>query len=135
MRKFRAVIIAMAVTLMTACSTIKYVPVDVPRIEKEYIAKVDTTIIRDSVYIKQFSKADTVYLEKYKYKYVTKIQRDTLHRTDTVAVIKEVEVDKPFVPNYYHRVNTGFWVLLTLLLGLTAWKIYKFIRGGWLGRR
>lgn len=102
--------------------------VDVPRIEKEYINHTDSVYVHDSIYVEKTTKKDTVYQTKYKTKTIFKYQRDTVSRTDTVCVIKEVKVPKPYVPKYYHKVNTGFWVLLAIVVALVGFKIYKIIK-------
>lgn len=102
--------------------------VDVPRIEKEYINHTDSVYVHDSIYVEKTTKKDTVYQTKYKTKTIFKYQRDTVSRTDTLTVIKEVPVPKPYVPKYYHKVNAGFWVLLAIVVVLAGFKIYKIIK-------
>lgn len=106
---------------------IQYVPVETTK--TEYVSKIDTTIIKDSVFIDRWSKADTVFLTKYKYKYIEKIKRDTLHRVDTIPVIQEVKVDVPYVPEYYKKINGLFWGLVAALVIFIIGRIYfKFRR-------
>lgn len=109
-----------------SCKTIQYVPV--PEIQKEYITKTDTTIIQDSIYIKEWAKADTVYLDRFKYKYIYNIKTDTIFRTDTTTVIKEVEVPVKFVPAYYKKINAGFWILVIIIGLFIGAKIYFRVR-------
>lgn len=115
--------------LFISCATTRYVPPQiVEKVKTEYVSRVDTTIVRDSVWMKEYIKADTVFLTKEKYKYITKIKTDTLHRVDTIPVIREVQVDVPYVPERYRKTDKGFWVLLSILLLLCGWKIYKIIK-------
>ena len=109
-----------------SCKTIQYVPV--PEIQKEYITKTDTTIIQDSIYIKEWEKADTVYLDRFKYKYIYNIKTDTIFRTDTTTVIQKVEVPVKYVPDYYKKINAVFWVLIVILLLYIGAKIYFRVR-------
>lgn len=103
-------------------SKVEYVPYEV--VKTEYKAKIDTTIIRDSVWVEKWTKKDTVYLTKEKYKYLTKIQRDTVFKVDTIPVIKEVKVDVPYVPNYYRKINFWFWSIVGTIVAyiiLSLW--------------
>ena len=44
---------------------------------------------------------------------------------DSIATTQTDTIEVQVVPNYYRRVNTGFWILLVILLALTAFKAYK----------
>lgn len=76
----------LAVTLvaLTGCRSVKYVPVT----EYRYVSKTDSFIKTDSVYLHDsvsvFTKGDTVYIAKIRYKDRFKIVYHT--KTDTVAV-------------------------------------------------
>lgn len=126
MKLTNKIIILICLMGFLSCKTIQYVPV--PEIQKEYITKTDTTIIQDSIYIKEWAKADTVYLDRFKYKYIYNIKTDTIFRTDTTTVIKEVEVPVKFVPSYYKKINACFWVLIVILLLYIGAKIYFRVR-------
>ena len=126
MKLTNKIIILICLMGFLSCKTIQYVPV--PEIQKEYITKTDTTIIQDSIYIKEWAKADTVYLDRFKYKYIYNIKTDTIFRTDTTTVIKEVEVPVKFVPAYYKKINASFWVLIVILLLFIGAKIYFRVR-------
>ena len=79
-----------------SCKTV-YVPVP-GETKTEYIYKEsrDTSYIRDSVYIKEVQKGDTVriteYRDRYRFRYVS--VHDTITRVDSVAVPYSVEVVK-----------------------------------------
>lgn len=127
---YKLLSLILTLSILVGCSAMKniqYVPVETTK--TEYISKVDTTIIKDSVFIDRWSKADTVFLTKYKYKYIEKIKRDTLFRVDTIPVIKEVKVPVEYVPDYYKKINGLFWGFVVVLVILIAGKIYyKFRR-------
>lgn len=117
------------VLFFIGCSTInrvQYIPIE--KTKTEYISKVDTTIIRDSIFIDRYIKADTIYLTKEKYKYITKIKCDTLYRVDSIPVIKEVKIEVPVVPPYYKKIHKYFWILLILVIGFGGYKIHKIFR-------
>lgn len=79
-----------------SCKTV-YVPVP-GETKTEYIYKEsrDTSYLRDSVYIKEVQKGDTVriteYRDRYRFRYIT--TTDTIVRVDSVAVPYPVEVVK-----------------------------------------
>lgn len=120
--------------MVVGCSAMKNIQyVEVPKVKVEYVAKTDTTIIRDSIFISQMMKADTVFLTKEKYKYITKIKCDTLHRVDTLTQVKEVQVDVPYVPDRYKRTDRAFWVMLSIFLLYLLYRFYKM--GIWVGKK
>jgi len=126
MKLTNKIIILICLMGFLSCKTIQYVPV--PEIQKEYITKTDTTIIQDSIYIKEWAKADTVYLDRFKYKYIYNIKTDTIFRTDTTTVIKEVEVPVKYVPSYYKKINACFWILVIIIGLFIGAKIYFRVR-------
>lgn len=108
--------------LLCGCHTIQYVPVEKTKIE--YITKTDTCIIQDSVFVKQWQSADTVYVDKYKYKYINTISKDTVLKIDTIPVIQEVQVPVRYIPAYYKKINIIFWCLIVLIIAIVAVKLY-----------
>lgn len=70
-------------------------------------------------------KKEVVYKDKIIEKEVVK----------EIPVIKEVEVPVKYIPPYYKKINIAFWSLLVSFLLYFGYKIYRFFRGGWLGRK
>lgn len=94
MRKHARIVFIIAIILsLSACSTIKYVPVETIKIDTTYVSqtKIDSVYHRDSIFIEH--KGDTVYLSKYKYLYKYIEKRDTLfhEKVDTVQIAYPVE--------------------------------------------
>ena len=96
-----------------------------PRIIEKVVVQRDTTEIhhrdsiyrRDSVWVREYVKGDTIYLEKYRDRILYRDRwRDSIVvRVDSVAVerVKEVKVEKPL--NAWKRFKIGgFWWLLAL---------------------
>ena len=89
-------------------------------------------VLYDSVYIDNwyytYQKADTVVVEKTKLEYRYKVLRDTVFRarTDSVPVIREVEVVREVrhVP-WYAKVLS---VLGVLLLVLILFKVFRYFK-------
>ena len=94
MREYaRIIIIAIAALCLSACKSIKYVPVETIKVDTTYISqiKIDSVYRRDSIYVEH--KGDTVYLSKYKYLYKYIEKHDTLWRekADTIQIAYPVE--------------------------------------------
>ena len=89
-------------------------------------------VLYDSVYIDNwyytYEKADTVVVEKSKLEYRYKVLRDTVFRarTDSVPVIREVEVVREVrhVP-WYSKVLSLLGVLLLILILFKVFRYFK----------
>lgn len=116
----------MLLFFVCSCKTV-YVPVP-GETKTEYIYKEsrDTSYIRDSVYIKEVQKGDTVriteYRDRYRFRYIT--TTDTIVRVDSVAVPYPVEVEKI---EYRTRgiVKLMAWLGLGALIGFVIWLVLK----------
>ena len=89
-------------------------------------------VLYDSVYIDNwyytYEKADTVVVEKTKLEYRYKVMRDTVFRarTDSVPVIREVEVVREVrhVP-WYAKVLSVLGVLLLIIILFKVFRYFK----------
>lgn len=86
-------IILILMSMLTSCShKVRYVTqtVEIPKIQKEYVNRVDSIYIKDidSVFVDRYLKSDTQYIETTKIKYRNRyaIHTDTILRTDSVFV-------------------------------------------------
>lgn len=120
-------ILLLFITFLPGCS---------PRIIEKVVYQRDTTVVhhrdsiihRDSIYVKEWMKGDTVYIEKYKDRYIYRDRwRDSIKIVrDSVAVetIKEVKVEKPL--SWWQKARIGaFWWLLVGLVAALAWIFRK----------
>ena len=93
-------IVGIVCLLLMGCKHIEYVSVPEMHTDTLYVSKVqhDSIHVKDSVYIHEWMKGDTVFLEVLKTKTKTKIKllTDTIResRVDSVAVPYPVEVVK-----------------------------------------
>lgn len=87
----------------------------------------DTTYRRDSVYIREWVKGDTVFVDRFRDRYVYRdrwrdsitIQRDSF----AVETVKEVEVEKPLSVGQRTKIGCFWWLVLALtILGLYAFR-------------
>lgn len=78
--------LAVMLVTLTGCRSVKYIPVT--EYMDRYVSKTDSFIKTDSVYLHDsvsvFTKGDTVYIAKIRFKDMFKIVYNT--KTDTVAV-------------------------------------------------
>ena len=89
-------------------------------------------VLFDSVYIDNwyytYEKADTVVVEKTKLEYRYKVMRDTIFRarTDSVPVIREVEVVREvrYVPWYAKVLSVVGWLFLIIIV----FKIFFYFK-------
>ena len=90
----------------------------------------DTTYRRDSVWMKEYVKGDTVYVEKYKDRFVYRDRwRDSVRVVrDSVAVerVKEVKVEKSLSWSQKTKIGAFPWLVL-VLIGAALWIFRKYL--------
>lgn len=124
---FVVVCIIIIALLCCSCKT-KYVMVESVRTDTTYINKTqyDSIWMHDSIYLKEYMKGDTVFLEKTKWqiRYKEKQVHDTLihERVDSIAVPYPVEKEL----KWRQRTAIKFfpWVLAGFV-GLLGWTFRK----------
>lgn len=121
------VAVALLALLMCSCKSIEYVPV----VEKEvhhdsiYFTKVqrDSVWLHDSISIE--AKGDTVRIEKWHTKYVTKIDTVVKYKsvTDSIPVPYEVlkYIEKPLKWWQKSLIWTGILALMVVILICARW--------------
>ena len=113
------------IVMLSACETIKYVPV-------EKIVTKDSIVIQkeyDSIEIKvkEYVDGGIQYRDSIVFRYV--LRCDTIYKTERdsipypVEVVKEVERSL----NGYEKtmIRLG-WCLIALLVGIVGWKVFKW---------
>lgn len=84
----------------------------------------------DSIFRDRWRRGDTVFVtvEKWRVQWRDKITE--IHDTISTNEVQTVEVK--YVPAYYKRVSTGFWILLAIMIvaiGIRAIKLYFRLNG------
>ena len=121
----RGVLVVVLFSLLSGCS-----PKIVERVHTEYVTQQvhhrDTIITKDSIYIREWMKGDTVYVREYRDRFVYRdrwrdsVQVREVH--DTTAV--EVKVEKPL--SWWQKFRIGaFWWLLGALVAAVLWIFQK----------
>ena len=133
-----AVIIALVVLALVLCSCktkyitqteYKEVPVVLYDTVASNIWRIDTTIVKDSVYFA--IKGDTIYKERYNTKWRIKMAHDTIKK----VVEKPVEVIRNTVKTETKDVNRLYWWQKVLMIIGGASLIYLFIQIYKFGKR
>lgn len=118
----KKLIFIIILAFLTGCGAVRYVEVPVDRVSIEYRDRyhTDTLYRRDSIVLKE--RLDTVFLERYRYVYRTKVTRDTVSVRDTVTVSKPVEVVREV-----NRLRN--WQVILMILGgvAVAFGIYRIV--------
>lgn len=133
-----AVIIALVVLAVVLCSCktkyiteteYKEVPVVLHDTVAQNIWRIDTTIVKDSVYFA--IKGDTIYKERYNTKWRIKVAHDTINK----VVEKPVEVLRTSIKTETKEVNRIYWWQNVLMIIGGASLIYLFIQVYKFGKR
>ena len=88
----------------------------------------DTTYHRDSIYIREWMKGDTVYVDRFRDRYIFRDRwRDSVSVRevhDTTAV--EIKVEKNLSWSQKVKIGAFPWLLLTLI-GAVLWIFRKYL--------
>ena len=108
---------------------------DTDRYESHFLQRVDTIVVRDSVYrhdsviYRERTIHDTVYITKEVYRNANAHNSSLIVRnsTDTVVVTewREKVIEHPperYVPPFYKRCTIALWVIIALVIGRLALK-------------
>lgn len=126
-----AVILALVVLALVLCSCktryitqteYKEVPVVLHDTVAKNIWRIDTTIVKDSVYFA--IKGDTIYKERYNTLCLIKVAHDTINK----VVEKPVEVVRNSVKTETKEVNRLYWWQKVLMLVGGASLIYLLVQ-------
>ena len=115
-----------------SCKTIDSSQLTVDSFEVQKFRSVDTVVVRDSVFVSEVMKGDTVYLTRVEWRdrWRTRVARDTVV---DVRVEKEVVQLPPerYVPKFYRWCTVALWAIgiLALGYGLLRWRV-KWLRVG-----
>ena len=121
----RAALILFMAIIAIGCKSVKLVPVETVRTEREFIDrwKRDSVHVRDSVFV--LVKGDTVFKDRSRVVYRDRLVMDTaiVTRVDSLRVPDPVEVVKE-----KYRVPKSLWWLVILLAALSVPTALKIAR-------
>lgn len=122
------VVLAVVLWCASSCTTTQYVPVETVRTDSVRIVDVrrDSVYVMDSVIVK--SKADTVYVTRWRTEYKEALRIDTLlcERVDTVTVERITEKELTEWEELSMDVGNGvLWVAIIAAIGAIVWVIVR----------
>lgn len=121
-------LLLLAALFLGSCRSVKYVPVVEHRTDSLYITqhRRDSIYLHDSIHISE--KGDTVTIEKWRTKYMSKEVHDTTYIAshDTIPQPYPVTVEVPAELNWWQRFRIGFGDLVLLLAAL--WMGIKLLK-------
>lgn len=131
------ILICIAITLLTGCKSVQFVPVPEYHHDSIYFTKVqfDSIWQHDSIYVREYTKGDTVYLEHTKWhtKYKEVAVHDTsyIERIDSVSV--PVPVERKLSPWEQKKQDYGGWaIVLTFIIFIfTLYRLARMFLPRW----
>lgn len=129
MKNLLYIILLMLAICLTSCRSIKYVPVETVKTEYKTRDSIrfDSIYEHDSIFL--FIKGDTVYKEKYRYKY----RYLTINKTDTVMLTDSVQIPYPVEKQLTRwqqmKIELGGWAFGMAIISLIV-LIIRFVKGG-----
>ena len=113
--------------MMASCRT-EYIPIESVRYDSVFFSKMikDTTIVKDSVFVRQ--KGDTVFKDKFLVIYKKVLLRDTMLtiRKDSIPV--PFPVERKLTRWEQVKVDFGGYVIITMLLWIPFYILRWIIR-------
>ena len=87
------------------------------------VRSVDTVVVRDSVFVSEKQRGDTVYLTRVEWRdrWRTQILHDTIVRTDSIVQVIE-HPPKRYVPKFYRWCTVALWAIIALVIGYWAMR-------------
>ena len=87
------------------------------------VRSVDTVVVRDSVFVSERQRGDTVYMTRVEWRdrWRTHLVHDTIVRTDSIVQVIEHPPER-YVPNFYKWCTVALWAIGLLAIGRLALK-------------
>lgn len=125
-----AIVLALILLMLFGCKAVTPIETTHQRDSVRVEVRLDSIYIyhHDSIFRDRWRNGDTVYVtvEKWQTRYKDQILQ--IHDTITTRATDTLTVQVRYIPDYYRRTSTGFWIILSaLLLYITAkvlWRIY-----------
>ena len=114
-----ALSLAITLSVLSSCRSLEHSSTVVQNGSELFnvVRSVDTVVVRDSVFVSERQRGDTVYLTRTEYRdrWRTQIVHDTIVHTDSIVQVIEHPPQK-YVPKFYKWSTAIFWILMALLL-------------------
>ena len=114
--------------MLCSCKSVEYVDRTVVRTDTIYKSKIqkDSIKVLDSVYVKEYTKGDTVFLTTTKYKYRDKLvlKSDTIYKSKTDTCYVEKTIVKERKATKWKALSLLLAFILILVIVATGY-VYK----------
>lgn len=125
---FRILLWAVVVTACCAlfsCRGVQYVPVETVKTETERVVDIqrDSIYVLDSVFVR--SKADTVFVERWRVEYKEALRVDTLHVFERDSINHVIEVEKSLTWLQELKMDLGAGVMWVAPIVLILYIVYR----------
>lgn len=86
---------------------------------------VDTVVVRDSIFVREIQKGDTIYLTRIEYRdrWRTQLVHDTIVHTDSIVQVIEHPPEK-YIPPFYKHCTTILFIILAAGIVYIVCKTY-----------
>ena len=86
----------------------------------------DTVVLRDSVFVREVMKGDTVYLTRTEYRdrWRVRLVHDTIHDTQYIERVVEHPPER-YVPKFYRWCTIALWAIGLLVIGRVGYKAMR----------
>ena len=106
------------ILVSASCSSTKSIPVVQSNDTTSFIqrsASVDTVYLRDSVFVSEKQRGDTVYLTRVEWRdrWRTRVERDTVMDVRVEKKVVQLPPER-YVPPFYKRCTIAFWAIIAV---------------------
>ena len=122
---FKGIMCCALISSLVGCKSIEVVSSsEVQDVQKLW--SVDTVVIRDSIYIREVMRGDTVYLTRTEWRdrWRTQLVHDTIIHTDSIVRVIEHPPER-YVPKFYKWCTIALWAVLALAIGYVCIKLKR----------
>ena len=101
--------------MSVSCKTIDSSQLTVDSFEVQKFRSVDTVVVRDSVFVSEKMRGDTVYLTRVEWRdrWRTRMVHDTIVRTDSIVQFIE-HPPRKYIPSFHKWSTVALWILIAL---------------------
>ena len=120
-----ALVLSLAIIppVLSSCKSVESINSNLSTLDVRHSTHTDTLVIRDSIYIREFIKGDTVFRDRIEYRdrWRTQIVHDTVLKTDSIVQVIEHPPER-YVPPFYKRCTWALWILI---VGIVVYVILR----------
>lgn len=121
--------IAVSLVCLMSCKSVRYVEVEKVRTDTTYITKQqrDSIWLHDSLYIHEYTKGDTVFLERTKWhtRYVERLLTDTLYKATHDTIPQPYPVEKKLGRWSQFKVDYGGYAMILFIILVICVSIWS----------